>query len=159
MSLRYAIDGYNVIKHPLFTQQAAKKTQDSRISLLELIRINRLCGSSKNQITVVFDGYPDSRYPGYSEHIEVIFSRKETADDTIKRLVQEWGNFKNTVVVSEDKEIKFFVRSYGVKVEDVAGFFRCREKAAIKSKELVEPQLSYTQMHKIDEELRRIWLK
>ena len=76
MSLRYAIDGYNIIKHPLFTQQAAKKIQDSRIFLLEFIRINRLCGSRKNKITVVFDGYPDSRYPGYDEDMEVIFSRK-----------------------------------------------------------------------------------
>jgi len=159
MSLRYAIDGYNVIKHPLFIQQAAKKIQDSRISLLEFIRTNRLCGSSKNKITVVFDGYQDSRYPGYGEYIEVIFSRKESADDAIKRLVQEWGNFKNTVVVSEDKDIKFFVRSYGVKVEGVAEFFRLKERAIIKSRELVEPQLTYTQMHKIDEELRRIWLK
>ena len=159
MSLRYAIDGYNIIKHPLFTQQAAKKIQDSRISLLEFIRINRLCGSRKNKVTVVFDGYPDSRYPGYDEDMEVIFSRKESADDVIKRLVQEWGNFKNTVVVSEDKEIKFFVRPYGVKVEEVAEFFRCKEKAVMKSKESIEPKLTYTQMHKINKELMQIWLK
>jgi predicted RNA-binding protein with PIN domain len=127
--------------------------------LLEFISINRLCGSRKNKIIVVFDGFPDIRYPGSGTEIGVVFSRKESADEKIKRIVAESGNAKNIVVVSDDKEIKFFTTSYGARVEGVEEFFNCKEKTKEKKNESFKPELTYTEMHRINEELRRIWLK
>jgi len=126
---------------------------------LDFIRTNRLCGSSKNKGIVVFDGYQDNRYPNSDTKIEVIFSRKESADEKIKRMVAESGNVKNIVVVSDDKEIKFFARSYGAFVQGIEEFLNIKEKAKEKKEDSFKPELTYSEMHKINTELRRIWLK
>ena len=160
MSLQYVIDGYNIIKHPLFIKQLAKKIHDSRISLLDFIRVNRLCGSRNNKIIVVFDGYPDSRYLNFDSEAEVIFSRKESADEKIKRMVAESGNVKNIVVVSDDREIKFMVKSLGARCLGIEEFVKSKEKSkAQRNDELISQELNYSQMYKINQELRKIWLK
>ncbi len=179
MSLQYIIDGYNIIKHPLFTHHTTKKinpvrntrvlreenkishgVKDSRIVLLEFIRINRLCGSPKNKITVVFDGYPDSRGLSNNTVINVIFAREESADEKIKRMVEVLSNAKSVVVVSDDKEIRFFVRSFGAKILSIQEFIN-RSKNLIDSqeKEPMKPELNYSQICEINKELRKLWLK
>src|SRR3989338_5877343 len=132
MSLQYIIDGYNIINHPLFIQHASKKINDSRIALLEFIRTNRLCASPKNKITVVFDGSGLSGQISDKTDIGIIFSRRETADERIKRIVENIGNPKNIVVVSDDKEIKFFAQSCGARVLSVEEFIN-RAKCVIDS--------------------------
>ena len=124
---------------------------------MDLIRTNRLCGSSKNKVIVVFDGHQDNRYLNPDTKIDVVFSRKESADERIKRIVAESGNVKNIVVVSDDKEIKFFARSSGAFVQGVEEFFNLKQKE--KKEDSFKPELTYSQMHKINSELRRIWLK
>jgi predicted RNA-binding protein with PIN domain len=173
MPLQYIIDGYNIINHPSFTN-SRKKIKDPRLALLELIKHKRLCGSSKNRITVVFDGYP--KYTGEKidtaginvTDIDVIFSRQETADARINKIAQNSGDFKNTVVVSDDKEIRYFVKSIGAKVIGVEEFInplnlsqaRAKRKGRLKEEEdLAKLELTYSQRHKINEELRKIWLK
>ena len=126
---------------------------------MDFIRVNRLYGSRNNKIIVVFDGYPDSRYPNPDTEIEVIFSRKESADEKIKRMVAESGNVKNIVVVSDDKEIKFFSRSSGALVQGIEEFLKLKEKIKEKKEDLFKPELTYSEMHKINQELRNIWLK
>jgi predicted RNA-binding protein with PIN domain len=71
------------------------------------------------------------------------------------------ADHKNIVVVSDDKEIKFFIRSLGSKVMSIEEFMQTKEKAreALKQKELIKPELNYTQVHQINEELKKIWLK
>jgi predicted RNA-binding protein with PIN domain len=159
MSLQYVIDGYNIIKHPLFINELNKKSQDSRAALLDYILRNRLCGSKKNKIIIIFDGYQDSRYPNPDTEIEVIFSRKESADEKIKRIIFESKNVKNIVVVSDDKEIKFFSRSYGATVRGVGDFFKYKYNTKEKAEDSFKAELTYSQMHKINGELRKIWLK
>lgn len=160
MSLQYVIDGYNIIKHSLFTKHAHKKIQDPRIKLQEFIYFNRLCGSRNNKIILVFDGYPDSRYQEAKLGIEEIFSKKESADEKIKIMVAKSQNAKNIVVVSDDKEIRSFVKSYGAKVEGVEDFLASNEKIKENKKEdSFKADLTYTQIHSINNELRHIWLK
>jgi predicted RNA-binding protein with PIN domain len=160
MSLQYIIDGYNLIHHPLFNKYTAKKSKDSRIALLDFIKINRLCGSPKNKITVIFDGYPDLSARNLdSDEINVIFSRSQTADERIKGIVEKSGNPKNVVVVSDDNEIRFMVKSIGAKVLSVEEFLSRKEKLQARIETLAESKLTYSQMHKINQELRKIWLK
>ncbi|MFA5144392.1 MAG: NYN domain-containing protein [Candidatus Omnitrophota bacterium] len=169
MSLQYIIDGYNIINHSLFIQHAFKKTdpaadcsiKDPGAALSEFIRANRLCGSQKNKVTLVFDGYPDSssRVSGESD-INIVFSREETADEWIKKIVEGAVNPKNIVVVSNDREIVFSVKSSGAKVSNIQDFISRGEKPANpRRKEPVKVELNYSQIHKINQELRQLWLK
>jgi predicted RNA-binding protein with PIN domain len=154
MSLLFVIDGYNVTNHPQF--RVCSKFSSSRRALLNLIRENKLSGSSKNRVTVVFDGYPDaedlSAY-GY----EVVFSREKSADEFIKRLVEGAHNPKNALVVSDDKEVRIICRALGASLLDVAAFLGVFSKAKVK--EAPDPKLNYSQQHKVNEELRKLWLK
>lgn len=160
MSLQYIIDGYNIINHPLFIQHAAKKIRDLRIALLEFIRINKLCGSPKNKITVVFDGHSDSSIRKIGEtDINIMFSRKETADECIKKMVEVSSNPKNIVVVSDDKEIKLFVKSLGGQTRSVEEFINRKANLQSREKNLLKPELTYSQIHQINQELRKIWLR
>lgn len=160
MSLQYVIDGYNLINHRLF-EPANKKIKDSRIALLELINIEKLCGSPENKITVVFDGYPDTQAAKeFNSDMDVIFARQQTADERIKKIVEDSRNPKNIKVVSDDREIRFFVKSLGARVLSIEEFLNGGKNLANpQEKELLKPELTYSQIHKINQELRKIWLK
>jgi predicted RNA-binding protein with PIN domain len=160
MPLQYIIDGYNIIYHPLFAKNHKKIFKDIRLALLEFIRAKRLCGSPKNEVTVVFDGYcSDPELKEVHSNVNVIFSRDMTADDKIKRLVEGTGNIKNIIVVSDDREIKFFVKSSKAKCIGIEEFMGQDEKVkTIKENDSVKSELNYSQMHKINEELKKIWL-
>ena len=55
---------------------------------------------SKSKITVVFDGYPKVSVQKLDEaDINIVFSKEETADTRIKRMVEASKNPKNIVVV------------------------------------------------------------
>ena len=160
MSLQYIIDGYNITNHPLFKERINKKIKDHKLALLELIKREKLSGSPRNKITVVFDGYLDTRDNPTSGGTEccVVFSRKETADERIKKMVENSGNPKNTVVVSDDKEIRFFARAYAVRCSSVEEFIKC--KVMPQRKEISpDAELSYSQMHAINQELKKLWLE
>jgi predicted RNA-binding protein with PIN domain len=160
MSLQYIIDGYNIINHPQFTA-THKNNLLPQLSLAGFIRAKNLSGSRKNKVTLVFDGYPppDTR-TGDEGGINVIFSRRISADEKIKMLVEEAANRKNIAVVTDDKEISFMVKSLGARCLGVGEFIGAKEKStSSRKKGLTAPELNYSQMHKINEELRRIWLK
>lgn len=158
MSLHYIIDGYNIIKHPAFASKI-KTLSDVRNALIRFIEENKLCGSLKNKVTVVFDGLPHLLFNRKPGSYEVIFTKGETADDKIKRLVNDSANPKAVVVVSDDREIAFFIRSLGAKPLGVEEFLKKGSVGKIPKAEPPKPQLSYTAAEKINEELRRLWLK
>jgi len=121
-----------------------------------------LTGSPKNKVTIVFDGYPPSG--GINEEgegINIIFSRKISADEKIKMLIEERADRKCMVIVSDDRELILTSGSLGAKVMGVAEFFGTKEKALLKAKreESQEAGLNYSQQHKITEELKKIWLE
>lgn len=161
MSLRFIIDGYNLIKHASFRDVPLRQA-DARIRLLEFIKRERLSGSMRNKVTVVFDGYCDldealaSRFD-----IEVIFSRRETADETIKRMVENSADPRCIAVVSDDREIRLFVKSCGSRPVGIDEFLSRKDKAQrrLKGREPLKPELNYTQIHKINQELKKLWLK
>jgi predicted RNA-binding protein with PIN domain len=120
-----------------------------------------LCGSQKNKVTVVFDGHSDlSAQILDKSDIGIVFSRSQTADERIKKIVEKCPNTKNIVVVSDDKEITFFVKSCGAGVLNIEEFInRKRNLTDSREKEPPKPELNYSQIHKINQELRQIWLK
>lgn len=164
MSLQYIIDGYNVINHPLFLQLSNKKIKDRRIALLDLIKTKRLTGSPKNRVIVVFDGYPGPEDAQEARHyndtaLNVIFSRGETADERIKKIIRECVNPKTTVTVSDDKEISFFAKSLKGRACGVEEFIACRERLREGKVTEIKTELNFTQRERINQELKRLWLK
>ncbi|MBU3959148.1 MAG: NYN domain-containing protein [Candidatus Omnitrophica bacterium] len=159
--MQYIIDGYNVINHPLFCPGHKKIKKDCRIVFLELIRTKRLCGSPKNKVTVVFDGYANiPELKRDHSDIDVIFSREETADEKIKKLIERCDKPGNIAVVSDDKEIKFFARALGSRSVSVEEFIRPRENSpGIEEKDILKPELTYSQILRINQELKEVWLK
>lgn len=161
MSLHYIIDGYNIINHPLFTR-LLKFPLNPRAAILLLIRKKRLTGSLKNKVTVVFDGYPDTNRAVLDEpDITVIFSRKVSADEKINLLIEETANRKIIIVVSDDREIQYSVKSLGAQVLGVDEFFAAAQNRPVNTgkSEPAKTELNFSQMQKINEELRRLWLK
>jgi len=163
MSLEYVIDGYNVTNHPLFSRYSSKKIHDKRKALVNLIKTSRLTGSPRNKIIVVFDGYSGSQDADClkmdSEPVVIFFSMDESADDKIKRIVESCGNPKVMIVVSDDKQIQFVVRGLNAAVMGVEEFIRGKEKLKTnRTDDQPDIKLSYSQMHKINTELKKLWL-
>ncbi|MFA4984215.1 MAG: NYN domain-containing protein [Candidatus Omnitrophota bacterium] len=159
MSLRFIIDGYNVIRHRSFPVNITGKTMPHQ-ALLKYIRNNRLCGSAKNRVTVVLDGFaPAGRHSALLPSAEIVYSGEENADERIKGMVEESQDPRNLIVVSDDREIRFFVRSKGVKVLKVEDFITPRRIRIGSREELAKPELSTEELSFINEELRGLWLK
>lgn len=93
--------------------------------------------------------------------IDVIYSGQESADTRIKRMVESSGNPKDIAVVSDDREIQFFIKSVGARSIGVEEFVApaADRKQNRQEKDLVKNELNYSQMSKINQELRELWLR
>ncbi|MDD5347687.1 MAG: NYN domain-containing protein [Candidatus Omnitrophica bacterium] len=161
MSLHYIIDGYNLIHHPSFAPHSKRK--DVKFALLDFIRTKRPCGSLRNKVTVVFDGYA-SGFSWDDGSITVLFSSDASADERIKRLLEARQDHKNVVVVSDDNEVRDFARLCGAQPrgieEFVCGPGKKRAAAHAAARDAVlKPELTQSEMLKINRELRGLWLK
>lgn len=163
MSLHFILDGYNIIKQSDFLAQNPLK--DARRGLLRFLKDKRPCGSSKNKISIVFDGkgncFADRELNTLERKggIEVIFTCNENADNRIKKMVSESRTAKSIVVVSDDKEIKFFVRSYGATTLGVKQFIARSMTKEKPIRDLAKIELSYQAIDRINQELSKIWLE
>ncbi|MBU4304486.1 MAG: NYN domain-containing protein [Candidatus Omnitrophica bacterium] len=163
MSLHYIIDGYNVIKQVSFL--TGRKLRAGRDGLVHFIECYRPHGSRRNEVTVVFDGKEDvANYEEKKSSVRVLFSRNESADDKIKRMVEVSRNPKRMVVVSDDKAIMFYCRAVGARVKSVKEFLsdssagkkpRNAREAFDEEKEALSPEAA----DKITAYLKGIWLK
>lgn len=160
MSLQFIIDGYNVVKHAAFTPPKKIHINEPELLLAETVKLEKLCGSTRNTVLLVFDGYPTGPYQKRPvEGSEIIYSQEESADERIKKLAERAPNPKNVVVVSDDREIRLFVRSLGIKTVSVEQFLFSGKKRAIAQKTaLYKADLTYSEMAAIDNELRKLWL-
>ena len=165
MSLHFLIDGYNVIKQ-IDSLRDIRTLKDARMSLMRIIQARRLMGSKNNQVEIVFDGKGDYNfYPDQSRgQIKIIFSKGESADETIKRIVSNTANPKQKMVVTNDKAIIFFIRSCGAKAMSVSEFFKgeqeqldSKQKQIRREAESLKLELTYQQQEAINQELRKIW--
>lgn len=167
MALHFILDGYNVIKQtPVL---ADKKLEEGRNALLRLIENQKPQGSSNNKVTVVFDGQSGFVEDQRKSFANVIFTCNETADEKIKHLVSGQKNRKSLVVVTNDRDVRYYVRSLGAKILKVEEFLakvrvvskektqhmKRRVNLVSKSKREVPKTLEF----KINAELQKIWLK
>lgn len=116
-------------------------------------------GSVNNQVTAVFDGHPDHYGSSPQGDIRVIFSDGCSADDTIKRMVDDDGQKKNCVVVSDDKDVYLYARSLGCRVMSVQAFVKGGVRAAARGVPADGKYISLSRQEKINKEFSEIWLK
>lgn len=159
MSLHFILDGYNIIKRSDFL--ATQVLKDGRRDLVRFISEKKPCGSSNNKVTVVFDGNNDFISPSLDNKIaEVIFTSNNTnADERIKKIVKESRNPKRIVVVSDDREIQFTIRSYGAQIMTVAEFIQKGNPSLKIPQNPPKIELTYQEIAKINRELKQVWLK
>jgi len=162
MSLQYIIDGYNVVRHAAFTPPIHVRHKEPELLLAETVRVGKLCGSSRNTVLLVFDGYPRAPYQRKPyEGIEILYSHEESADERIKQLAAKAANPKSMVVVSDDREIRFFVQSLGITMVSVEQFLTLKQKRRLarKSEAFYKTDLTSSEMAHINNELRKLWLE
>lgn len=168
MSLAFIIDGYNLVKHRVLAG-AIRKTTSGRqgtgselASLIQIIRLDRLTGSARNRVTIVCDGYRPHNAPEPADPFEIVYSCDDSADDCIVRLVDKAGRPGNLVVVSDDRQIQAAAKMRGCSVlgvEEFCGRNAAKKKAASGREQEDTGKLSYSDMERINKELREKWLK
>ncbi len=161
MSLQYIIDAFNLINHPAF-KPVSRSVLNIQHALVDFIRLNRLTGSKNNALVLVFDGYPPPAEDiPHQNGLLCLFSRRQEADELIKKIIQDSASPKNIVVVSDDKEVQLTSRFLHAQICNVQEFI-CGKKnsqsAADTKLAAVDFKLSYTKMQKINAELRKKWL-
>ena len=162
MSLQYIIYAYNIINHPQFRPRV-RKSPNIQSSLADFIRLDKLSGSRKNRVILVFDGYPPygEKMPE-DEALVCVFSRMIEADEIIKKLVEESGQPRNIIVVSDDKGVQSAVRLLNGRISGVEEFI-CGKKSLrsldSRRQEREESKISYSEMQAINAELKKKWLE
>lgn len=162
MSLQFVVDGYNLIRHASYSRRGG--SGDEKNALLDFIRREHVCGSLKNTVTVVFDGFPGP-WKAREECFRVVFSGSATADEIIGRITRSSGNPASVVVVSDDREVRVAARQDGAAVLSIEEFVsrslserRRVETARLSYQDSVKTDLPYIQMQKINKELTERWL-
>jgi hypothetical protein len=157
MFLHFIIDGYNLVKHRSF--KIPSNIHDPRFALIQFLRTDKPCGSPKNRVTIVFDGYSGD-FSLRDLEFEVIFSCDSSADERIKKMMESSPSPKSLVVVSDDRQIRDFSRICGVASWGIEEFLNPPgKKESPRKGDSVKEKLSYSAEHKINEELKKLWLK
>ncbi|GAH75896.1 unnamed protein product [marine sediment metagenome] len=151
----YIIDGYNAL---FKIKPLLKKSYQTRDGFIQYIMVTKPFGSIKNRVSIVFDGSKDvindKRRP--FPPIDVIFSKNETADDTIVRMVKKERKQGEIIVVTDDREVKEKVKLLGCSTLSILEFFKnLTEKKERTDKDKPDPRSK--EGKKITEELKRIW--
>ena len=151
--LVYIIDGFNVV-HKISN---LKKSTTPHVDLINYIRNNKLTGSRNNKVIIVFDGGVNLQAKAVALNFKVLFSLEKSGDDLIELELKKIKNKSQVVVVSDDREIRDFTKTYGAQSMRVLSFIEKKTKK-VKVEEITK-EISYSTQREITEELRKIWLK
>ena len=161
MSLHFLIDGWN-IANQVELLKANRGVTESSQALVRFIQSQRLLGSRNNLGTIVFDGWAQGS-GAFGGRIKVMFSKGDCADEVIKRLIEQAPNPRQMVVVTDDKEIRFYCRRQGAGLLSVEQFLK-RPTRQIKGANkhcpgpgLSKARLSLQQEEDINRHLRQVW--
>ena len=106
------IDGYNLIPAlPSLRRLIRRDLEQARDALLDLLHTYRAHTPSQPTIIVVFDGKANIENPRTSRKpgIQVRFSRGETADDLLLRLLGD--EHKGAILVTSDRALRDAARA------------------------------------------------
>ncbi len=119
----YLIDGSNLIGHIPTLELSDPKSKHRLVAQLLIFQTTK-----KTKIILAFDGPPDPDLYGEkfrSREFTIIWpDLGESADTIITRWIEKQTDFRHLYVVSSDREIKTFARTYKAKVLDCEEFFK-----------------------------------
>lgn len=125
----YIIDGNNLIG---CAPEFSLSDPEARGKMVTIIK--KFQESKNTKITVVFDGEPQGselRNPINSK-MTVVYPRYGlTADDEIKRILENYQNLKETVLVTTDRELKSFAKEKGAKTINSIEFYFILKKTFV----------------------------
>ena len=148
--LVYIIDAFNLVHRVRELKHSTTPHRD----LIRYIRTNKLTGSRNNKVIIVFDGKVNDEVLREKGEYEIIFSGTMNADGLIKKRLKKVKNKSETIVVSDDRQIRDFTKQEGARSYRINDFTKIKKKTKKEEKEI-----SYGLQHEITEELRKIWLK
>lgn len=125
------IDGYNLLHQmPEIRSEMDQNPDGARSRFLH--RLSAYAQTVHASLTVVFDGAqsPHAKFP----RIKISFSKNETADAVIKRMVDKPHRVQKPLVISSDLEIVNFARQCGAKTLSSQEFVK--EITAFKPKKM-----------------------
>ena len=157
MPLHYILDGFNVAKKRGFPK-AHSAPEDHKTRLVDFIINNKVCGSRRNRVTVVFDGNADYTFQERYRGIEVVFSGSSSADDKIRQIAGAESNPRDIIVVSDDREIRASMKALGVGVMSSSDFIIKGQSKDMPGR-IPKAEIDSSQERRITEELRKVWLK
>ncbi len=105
--MKILIDGYNLIHTiPLIAEELDRDLESSRNSLVRLLNTYRSSKKDIYPITIVFDGQKEhfDKRNTPPRGISITFSRGETADELIVKMVK--NEYKGSILVTSDKELR-----------------------------------------------------
>ncbi len=147
----FILDAYNVIG------KLRLKGEDLRRSFLRYLLKHPISFSKHNRIVVVFDGERNPDIIFEFPMFEIIFSGRETADLKIKYFLEKYRPSAG-MVVSDDREVRFYAHRAGVKSISVGEFLSWSEEEE-EGEIVTDKDLSAEDVKEINEELERIWLR
>lgn len=152
---RFIIDGYNAL---FSLRPFLKGTARSREGFLLYIKTARPFGSLRNSVTVVFDGAKGivSGQQGSFSPLRIIFSKGETADETIVRLISREEHPNRTVVVTDDRELAERAKNLGAQAVAVSDFFSSLVKKKRTTQD-TKPTPESREGKRITEEMKKEW--
>ncbi len=148
--LWFIIDGYNVIKQHKRLKCLTLQTARQQLREITLGKITR------DKATLVYDGkdLPLVNRQNSSSIIEELFSRGETADELIKKMIKKAKNPSQLVIITNDREIQRFAKSNRVKFEAVEIFLK-RKPAGRQQPKALKPK----DIQEINSEIVSVWQK
>jgi hypothetical protein len=157
--LLFIIDGFNLTHAIDNISRGAdkgfkfKNSSTPQQDLIHYIKARRLTGSRNNKVIIVFDGYQPQA--GLTDSgFKIIFSGSLSADQLIIEEIKQAKKKSETLVVSDDRQIRDAARKQRARSLRTADFVKPDEKPKSPDKDI-----SYPLQREITEELRKIWLK
>lgn len=137
------IDGNNLLhKIPSFKKSFSANHDNTRRSLVEAVRIRVRI---KAKIIFVFDGHSEDKIQN------VIFSGRQTADEVIRKYIEENYEKNSVKVVSSDNEITSLAKVCGCEVSSSEKFWDDINTSKYSSP---TKEKNINQLYKYDEEER-----
>jgi predicted RNA-binding protein with PIN domain len=119
------IDAYNLMHKVSELQLLLKQSQDTCVDSVTAKLHGHFFGKGV-KVVLVFDGFGKNKH---DQNIDVKFSKTNTgpdygtADALIKHLVEKSRNPKLVKVVSSDRDITFFAKECGAKIQTAEAFW------------------------------------
>ncbi len=111
--ISFIIDGNNLIGKIKSLMDLQKKDKQASREKLVLM-LDRYFFGKKYSVTLHFDGHPNGKIN--SNSLKIIYSENITADEKIKKQIENITSRKNTTVVTSDSNLSDFARVCSCKV-------------------------------------------